>query len=363
MKKILSWVSLLLTLAVLAGCSNAPAGKAPELLDPVGVTIATATAQRDTVYTIKTYAAEIVPHVEELYFEVDGKLDEFLVNLGDTVEEGQALATLQVESYQKQIDALEDETYYTSQLGKYTDRELSAQIEIAKVQLEKLRAEGASLYDCSLKELEVKKLEQQLEQAQQLRNMELGYKYSTITSLQEKVENNKLLAPFSGRVVYIKEMASGSSVNGYTTVICLADESRLTLQTNFLSKADLDSADRVYAKVLDKEYDITYQPYDETEYVTMLLSGKKMKTYFSVDDPEGTLESGQYAVIVSMFDYKENVLTIPVNALLWDKEGRHVYKLVDGHRIRCSVTVGTITDTKIEILEGLSEGDVICVSE
>lgn len=363
MKRILSWICLLLILSALTGCGAPPASDPPALLDPVGVTIPTATVQRDTVYTINTYNADVVPHIEELYFEIDGKLDAFHVQPGDIVEEGQILATLQVDAFQKQINDLEDETYYTSQVGKYTDRELSAQIEIAKIQLEKLQAEGASLYDCRLKELEVQKLELQLEQAQQLRNLDLGYKYTAIANLREKVENNKLLAPFRGRVVYIKELASGSSVKGYTTVICLADESRLSLQTDFLSPQNLEYADRIYAKILDKEYGIEYLPYDETEYITMLLAGKKMKTYFSVDAPEGALKSGQSAVIVALFDYKENVLTIPVNALLWDKDGRHVYKLENGHRIRCSVTVGAITDTKIEILEGLSEGDVIVVSE
>jgi len=61
--------------------------------------------------------------------------------------------------------------------------------------------------------------------------------------------------------------------------------------------------------------------------------------------------------------YKDNVLTIPVNALYQDAGGRYVYKMSDGKRIRCDVSVGSVNSTKVEITEGLEEGDLVYVKE
>ena len=58
---------------------------------------------------------------------------------------------------------------------------------------------------------------------------------------------------------------------------------------------------------------------------------------------------------------KENVLTIPANALYRDEKGRYVYKIVDKQRVRCNVTIGITNEIKVEILEGLQEGDVVYV--
>ena len=56
-------------------------------------------------------------------------------------------------------------------------------------------------------------------------------------------------------------------------------------------------------------------------------------------------------------------MTVPFNALYRDEKGRYVYKIVDGERVRCNVTVGITNDVEAEILEGLREGDVVYVKE
>lgn len=362
MKKVFAWTLCLLILTGITGCSN-EVQTAPELLEPVGVKMSTATVRRDTVYTVESFDGELVPYVEELHFVSDGKLGEILVLPGELVKEGQVLATLDEESVNKQIAALDDDIYEISSLGKFSDRQATADIGIAKAELEKMRAEGASQQKCSEKELEIQKLELALKQAQELRNMELSNRYSSMNALKESLKTNQIVAPFDGRIVYVRNIKPGASVQGYSTVLCIADETRLSLQIDYEPEGTFTSADKVYAQILDKTYTITYQPYDQTEYVSLLLSGKQMKSMFSIDAKPGELESGLFAVVMALDNYKEDVLTIPVNALYRDQNGRHVYKLVDGQRVRCDVTVGMITETKIEILEGLTEGDVICVND
>lgn len=362
MKKIFAWILCLLVLSGMAGCSSEEQA-APELLEPVGVKTSTALVQRETIYTLNTFDGELVPYVEELHFLSDGKLGEIFVLPGDSVEEGQVLATLDAEAINKEIAALDDDIYEISTLGKYSDRQAAANIGIAKTELEKMRAEGASQQKCTEKGLEIQKLELSLRQAQELRNMELSAKYSAMNALKESLKTNQIVAPFDGRIVYVRNIKSGTSVKGYSTVICIADETSLTLQIDFQPERTFAIADKFYAQIQGKAYDITYAPYDQTEYLSLLLSGKQVKTQFSIDAEPGELESGLFAVVMVLYNYKEDVLTIPVNALYRDQNGRHVYKLVDGQRVRCDVTVGHITETKLEILEGLEEGDVVCVND
>ena len=362
MKKWFTWILCLLILFGMTGCADSSKA-VPELLEPVGVKINTATVQRDTIYTAQTFAGEIVPYVEELYFLTDGKLADIYVLPGERVEEGQVLAALDEEAIRDEIARLDNEAYEISTVGKYTDRQIEADISIAKVELEKLQAESAAEQECSEKESQIQQLELQLKQAQELRNIELGYKYSSIDSLRESLNTTKIIAPFTGRIVYVQNAKSGDAIQGFSTVLCIADETKLTVQIDFELEDTFTRADKLYAQVMDKAYDVTYLPYAQDEYLSMMLSGKDMKARFSIDAQPDELESGQFAAVMALYDYKENVLTIPVNALYRYQNGRHVYKLVDGQRIRCDVTVGVITKAKIEILDGLTEGDVICVND
>ena len=106
---------------------------------------------------------------------------------------------------------------------------------------------GYSRQACRLKEVDVQKLEKRLEQAVELRQLELEEKQRERKTLKDKLGNSQITAPFEGRVVYIRNVETGDPIQGYTTVICLADESRLCLETEFLSESTITGADKVYA--------------------------------------------------------------------------------------------------------------------
>lgn len=57
-----------------------------------------------------------------------------------------------------------------------------------------------------------------------------------------------------------------------------------------------------------------------------------------------------------------DTLSVPIEALLQDSEGDFVYAVRDGRARRTKVQAGRLTDTAVEIKEGLSEGDTVIVS-
>ena len=366
MKKHIACILALLILTGLTGCNKEELSSSrniPQLLEPVGVRLDVARVQRSDVFTVSTYNGEMIPYVEELQFVVDGNLDEIKVELGEYVEKGQVLACLSEDTVQKRIEELDEEIVDITKLGEYNDRQMTADIEIAKIELVRMQESGDSRQACRLKEVDVQKLEKCLEQATELRQLDLEEKRRERSALEQRLGNNEMTAPFEGRVVYIRDMESGDAVQSYTTIMCLADESRLCLETDFLSESTISIADKVYAKIGEKEYDLQYLPLDVSEYITKVLNEEEIKTRFAVDAEAGELSSGQFAVIVVLHTYRENVLAVPVNALYQDASGRYVYKMTDGKRVRCDVTVGAISATKAEIVDGLEEGDMVYVKE
>lgn len=57
-----------------------------------------------------------------------------------------------------------------------------------------------------------------------------------------------------------------------------------------------------------------------------------------------------------------DTLSVPIEALLQDSEGDFVYAVRNGRALRTKVTVGRLTDTAVEIKDGLAEGDTVIVS-
>ena len=360
MKKFGICAVCLFLLLGMVGCAD-EIQEGPQLLDPAGVKVSTTVVQRDSIYRAESFPGEIVPYVEELSFVSDGKLGEFCVLPGEMVEQGQVLAVLDEASIQSQIESIENTIYETSTLGSYKDRQTAADIGIAKVELEKMRAANASQQACAEKELEIQKMELQLKQTQELRTMEINNKYKSLQTLKENMRNTRIVAPFSGRIVYVRNISSGASVRSYDTMLCIADDTRATLRIKFGVDNQFYEPDKLYAQIMDKSYDLIYHPYDKDVYTSMILSGAQLDARFTVVAEPGEVELGQYAVVMALYNYQEDVLTIPVNALYQDRNGKYVYKMVDGKRERCDITTGLATETKVEVLTGLTEGDVVCV--
>lgn len=353
-------LAMLLALSAV-GCAKPAAMEVPELLEPVDSQMDLAEAVMDTVYTLTSFDGQIVPHVEQLQFAVGGTLDAFTVSIGDYVTTGQVVAQLREDQIREQMRALSKEKTHIKQLGKLSDKQLEVDISIAQTELEQMRVLNAPAYECSVKEVDIQKLQQQLKQAKELRSIQIQELDRKWILLNDKLENTKITAPCDGRVVYIASIRSGGAVQPFTTVLCIADEGRLKLQTEFMPETVVAKADKVYAKVGAYELPVTYIPFDSQELLFQMLSEDRSNSYFDFGENSELVESGQFAVLQLLNSYKENVLTIPANALYRRGTSPYVYKVVDGQRIRCDVTVGVISDTKVEITSGLQEGDLVYV--
>lgn len=350
-------------LMVLGGCGNAEMS-VPDLMDPVEVKLDITEVTRGDVGIYAAYEGELVPKVEELSFTMDGVVESIPVTYGDRVKKGDVLATLDTESLDEQIQNIEDEIAHIIEAGEYANNIAAIDIEIARTELKSLVRAGAYQPTIDLKEAEIKKLNDALIQSQELRYLEIREKERELEELLKKTGNNKIVAPFDGTIVYmVEDVVVDSFVGSYDPVMFIANDSDVYLQCDYISENLVDTADIIYAQIGGSQYDITVIPYTKEKMLQMIMDEENIKTNFSVDFGDTPLESGLHAYVVTVHSYKEDVLTIPANALYRDEKGLYVYREEDGNRIRCEVEAGLVTETKAEILSGVQEGDLVYVKE
>ncbi len=366
MKKKIILLTLLLAAAVLTGCTGQQQAAAPELMEPVGVQSDMAAAYIGEIYDIDQYDASVKPYVQELYFEVDGKVQTVNAYPGVMVQEGDILVELDQTSLEEQAESLKNELEYVLKDNAYSDALAELDIEILQVELRQLMAEGASEKEIALKQNEIEQKKAALRQAQALREPDIAKTQENLEEISESLNKNILRAPFSGRIVYGDVLRKGSWVSAYDPIGYISDDSQLSIISEYITESKLLAADRIYAHIGSRQYEIEMVPIDQSEYISMLLSGVTITTEFRIIGPEEYLdevEAGQYAAICIYTNYVEDALLVPSGAVLRDASGRYVYVDEDGTRVRRAVKTGKTTDALVQILEGLEEGEVVYVKD
>lgn len=365
MKRLLT----VLMAALIALMPAALADEAPELLEPVGVKLDTAEVVRQDIYELKYYDATVAPYVEELSFTVDGEIDSINALAGDVAHKGDVLATLNQDDLIERAEELSAQIDYLTTELEFDQRDDQLELSMAQLELEQLRAGVASgevtQQQVELKAADVDILRLSQQQQRELAEFEIASLQRQLDSVNEELGNNEIVAPFDGRLVYMELLQKGDQIKAYDVVYYIADDTRLYIDSAYISESSLAIANQLYARIGGANYDITPQEFDWREYVAIALAGGELRTGFDFADGvvlDG-IESGQYAAVFMKTGLVEDALVVPANALYTDSEGRYVYKMEGDTRVRTEVTTGQSTTTLVEITEGLEEGDYVYVKE
>ena len=210
-----------------------------------------------------------------------------------------------------------------------------------------------------LKELDVTEAKNALDHARENHAFQLEDMEKSIVALREEISKAVITAPFDGMLTWVSDLLQkGTYVTSEHVLMCVADPTRPMIQTERISSNRLDICDRLVAVVGDREYDLTAVAPSASDDVSRMLSGLPLYSQFLFADAAQTPDSAGFLVLCR-YNYRENVLNIPIYALLRDQSGAYVYVLREGQRQRVNVTVGGSTELRVEILSGLEEGDVV----
>ena len=105
--------------------------------------------------------------------------------------------------------------------------------------------------------------------------------------------------------------------------------------------------------------------YDDTEHEAIVqetteTENKKVAVRFQLSVPDPSLSAGKQGTILLVTDTRENVLFLPLKAVISLQNAKLVYYVdEDGIKNSKVVTTGLEADGKVEILDGLEEGELV----
>ncbi len=188
----------------------------------------------------------------------------------------------------------------------------------------------------------------------------------SLQRLQDQTFENQVIAPFAGEVTFVRGRP-GDQVAAYQEIIGLANPARLIIE------AVVPEVDQPSLSV-GQPVEITMDAFAGVVFtgrVTTLprniisTTGQTVKipeTVIDGDFDRAGMDIGMLARLKIVVQVKEDVLKVPLTAVRTVNNRDFVETIIDGQRRSLPVTVGIQSDTEIEILDGLEEGQQIFAS-
>lgn len=367
---------LLLSAVALGGC----AGKSTQGDEIIELKESALNAPQSTkvekgdIQVVTYYDAQVGPRVKQLTFAKEDSFGEFFVELGDTVREGDVLATPALENLEEQIENAEEALESLTVNYNYRKTSLENSLNIANLGLEKAleHLETVELYtpeytatcvQAGNYDEQRQKLELQLKQLKETYDLELPYHQKKLQKLKDEYSGNLIIAPFDGTIIALAEAEYGNYINPKQYYVAIADTSVKYARCQNVSITVLNNLEGIVFWKDGKEYEAISIPMEHDYYMATINNGEDAYSEFEIVDPSGEIEDGDYGKIKLITKEKKDVLLVPETALQLSGGKYYVYKDVDGKHERVAVEVGYKDGLKAEITEGLEEGDVVYVQD
>ncbi len=198
--------------------------------------------------------------------------------------------------------------------------------------------------------------------------------------LERQIKACTLLAPNDGLVVYANDpsrgfmsnapqVEEGATVRERQKIFALPDIAKMQVNTKVHESQIREITPGMKAKIRVEALadvvlhgtvvDVSPLP-DQTSFFSSDI--KVYTTHVRIDDPVAALRPGMGAQVEILVDHRDDVLTIPVLAILQYGGKDHVAKK-DGDRFdRIEVELGPSNEKEAQVMKGLSEGDVVALN-
>ena len=188
----------------------------------------------------------------------------------------------------------------------------------------------------------------------------------SLERLQEQTFENQVIAPFSGEITFVRGRP-GDQVAAYQEIIGLANPTKLIIE------AVVPEVDQPSLSV-GQPVELTMDAFPGVIFegrVAVLprniisTTGQTIKipeTIIDGDFDRAGMSLGMLARLKIVVQVKEGVLKVPLTAVRTVNNRDFVETIIDGQRRSLPVTIGIQSDTEIEILDGLEEGQQIFAS-
>lgn len=314
-----------------SGCNLLPAEEdelAPPLVKPASIEYKTDAVERGTlIQQLRMSGTFMAESQRSLSFEKQGgRLKAIHVKSGQDVKAGDLIAELDAESLEYDISIQEIE------------------LQKSQLALDQQKANGADQYSIKRAQLDLKQAALRLE------------------DMQKQLAATRILSPIDGKVVYLTSVSLGEYVNAYQTVAKIADITSLILYTSSNDAALLPIGAKVELEIDDAFYDGEVVANPSTLYNDPDENMQKAALINLTGDRPTDIKLGTDARIVYIQEQRDNALILPRTQINLLSGRRYVNVLEDGVRVEKDVEVGLMTETEVEIIKGLDEGDLVIIN-
>jgi macrolide-specific efflux system membrane fusion protein len=280
---------------------------------------------------------------------VSGVLERLYVTVGDRVRSGQLLA---------QLDSAE----------------LAARVKQAEAALGNAKAEHAFAmqdFDRSI-ELAEKEIipDAELEAAERRRDVtasQVRQAEADLESARILLGYTKIYAPISGVVAEVATQVGETVAASFAspTFVTIIDLDRLEVWA-YVDETDIGRVE------VGQRAIFTVDTYSDTDFEGTVTAIRPMAeiqdavvnyvTVIEISDGHGKILRPEMTTTVNvLLEQREDVISIPNNAVRRDRDGAYAFVLRDGARVRQDIRVGYRGRDYTEVVEGLDEGDRVIV--
>ena len=294
----------------------------------------------------------------------------YAVKVGDQVQQGQTLATVDTSALQQQLASLQGQLAQAQAQSYATSVTTTTAASVDSGQL----AQAQKMREAGM--ITQKEYDRIVERSQpQTTTVTTGGGgggantaaiQAQIAQVSAQMAASTIVAPIAGTVTAIynedRQMAIADRpfmmIQQSTPMVASLSIPRDAAMK--LGTPDAKKGIKVLLRVGDQELpgELTYVDVTQPENVPSVL----VKATFNND--KGLIKAGEFYTLIIESDIKAKMLTVPSKAVRENQDGKYVYVLTENNTVDVRVVeVGTTVDDDVAIISGLYEGDKVITTD
>ena len=294
----------------------------------------------------------------------------YAVKVGDQVQQGQVLATVDTSALQQQLASLQGQLAQASAQSYATSATTTTAASVDSAQL----AQAQKMREAGM--ITQKEYDRIVERSQpQTTTVTTGGGgggantaaiEAQIAQVSAQMAASTIVAPIAGAVTAIynedRQMAIADRpfmmIQQSTPMVASLSIPRDAAMK--LGTPDAKKGIKVLLKVGDQELpgELTYVDVTQPENVPSVL----VKATFNND--KGLIKAGEFYTLIIESNIKAKMLTVPSKAVRENQDGKYVYVLTENNTVDVRVVeVGMTEDDDVAIISGLNEGDKVITTD
>lgn len=294
----------------------------------------------------------------------------YAVKVGDQVQQGQVLATVDTSALQQQLASLQGQLVQASAQSYATSVTTTTAASVDSGQL----AQAQKMREAGM--ITQKEYDRIVERSQpQTTTVTTGGGGGGVNTAAIEAQIAQVSAQMAASTIVAPIAGTVTAIYNEDRQMAIADRPFMMIQQSTpmvaslsiphdaamkLGTPDAKKGIKVLLKVGDQELpgELTYVDVTQPENVPSVL----VKATFNND--KGLIKAGEFYTLIIESNVKAKMLTVPSKAVRENQDGKYVYVLTENNTVDVRVVeVGMTEDDDVAIISGLNEGDKVITSD